>query len=194
MFIDLNDIPVYGLSSQTLGLRFDGTHQLSDNVKAVYEAEYATQSDYKDSPLDYNASYYHIAGGLSAHGFTGKLGYEVLGSDNGSASFQTPLATLHKFNGWVDKFLGTPTGGLDDFYGSLSYKFDGDSSLKGLKLDVVYHDFSADVGGDYGSEIDLQVSKKIGKHYYAGLKYADYNATGFSSDTQKIWFTIGANY
>ena len=194
LFIDLNDIPVYSLSSQTLGLRFDGTYQLGESVKAIYEAEFATQSDYKDNSVDYTASYYHISGGLSANGFTGKAGYEVLGSDNGVASFQTPLATLHKFNGWADKFLSTPAGGLEDFYGSLSYKFGDDSSLKGLKFDVVYHDFSADIGGDYGSEIDFQISKKFGKYYYAGLKYADYNAKGFSTDTQKLWFTVGANY
>lgn len=195
LFIDLNDMPVYGLSSQTLGLRFDGKYQMGDsNVKMLYEAELATQSDYKDNPLNYTATYYHISGGLSTNGFTGKIGYEALGSDNGIASFKTPLATLHKFNGWADKFLNTPNGGLEDFYGSLSYKFGGDSALKGLRFDAVYHDFSADIGGDYGSEIDFQVSKKFGKYYYAGLKYADYNAKGLSTDTQKLWFTVGANY
>ncbi|PHR92822.1 MAG: hypothetical protein COA69_05710 [Robiginitomaculum sp.] len=195
LFIDLNDIPVLGLSSQTMGVRFDGKHKLGGgNVTALYEAEIATQSDYKDSPLDYTATYYHISAGLSANGLTGKVGYEVLGSDNGIASFKTPLATLHKFNGWADKFLNTPAGGLEDFYGSLSYKTGGDGPMKGLKFDVIYHDFSADVGGDYGNELDLQVSKKFGKHYYAGLKFADYNSNGFASDTQKIWFTVGANY
>jgi len=195
LFIDLNDIPVFGLSSQTLGVRFDGKHKLGDSeMTALYEAEFATQSDYKDSPLDYNAQYYHVSAGLSASGLTGKVGYEVLGSDGGAASFQTPLATLHKFNGWADKFLGTPAGGLEDFYGSISYKVGGDSAFKGLKFDAIYHDFSADVGGDYGSEIDLQVSKKFGKNYYGSLKFADYSASGFATDTQKIWFTIGANY
>ena len=101
---------------------------------------------------------------------------------------------MHKFNGWADKFLGTPAGGLEDFYGSISYKVDAEGPMKGLKFDATYHDFSADVGGDYGSEIDLQVSKKFGKNYYGGLKFADYNADGFATDTQKIWVTIGANY
>ena len=195
LFIDLNDAPVFALSSQTLGIRFDGKTKLGGgDVTALYEAEFATQSDYKDSPLDYSAQYYHLSAGLSANGFTGKIGYEVLGSDNGVGSFQTPLATLHKFNGWADKFLGTPAGGLEDFYGVLSYKVGADGPLKGLKFDAIYHDFSADIGGDYGSEIDLQVSKKIGKHYYAGLKFADYSSDGFSVDTQKLWLTIGTNY
>ncbi|HHL42835.1 MAG TPA: hypothetical protein ENJ42_04390, partial [Hellea balneolensis] len=78
LFIDLNDAPVYGLSSQTLGVRFAGKHKLSDGgMTALYEAEFATQSDYKDSPLDYSAQYYHLSAGLSASGFTGKVGYEV---------------------------------------------------------------------------------------------------------------------
>ncbi|HFB54450.1 MAG TPA: hypothetical protein ENJ46_00880 [Hellea balneolensis] len=195
LIIDLNDAPVFGLSSKTFGARFDGKHKLGDsNVTALYEAEFATQSDSADSPLDYTAEYYHFSAGLSANGLTGKIGYEVLGSDGGVASFQTPLATLHKFNGWADKFLGTPAGGLEDFYGSISYKVGADGPLKGLKFDAIYHDFSADVGGDYGNEVDLQVSKKISKHYYAGLKFADYNSNGFATDTRKIWFTIGANF
>lgn len=195
LFIDLNDAPVFGLSSQTLGVRFDGKHKLGDgNVTALYEAEFATQSDYKDSPLNYTASYYHVSGGLSANGLTGKLGYEVLGSDNGVASFQTPLATLHKFNGWADKFLGTPAGGLEDIYGSLFYKVGGESAMKGLTFGAVYHDFGADTGGDYGSEFDLLVKKKFGKHYYGSLKYANYNAGGFSVDTKKLWFTVGADF
>jgi len=189
LFIDLN------VSSQTLGVRFDGKQKLGDgNLTALYELEFATQSDYKDSPLNYNAQYYHIMGGLSAGGLTGKIGYEVLGSDNGFASFQTPLATLHKFNGWADKFLGTPAAGLEDFYGSVFYKVGGDSKLKGLTFGAIYHDFSADVGGSYGSEINLLVKKNFGKNFYGSLKYADYKAGGFSTDTQKLWFTIGANY
>ena len=72
LFIDLNDAPVFALSSQTLGVRFDGRTKLGGgDVTALYEAEFATQSDYKDSPLDYSAQYYHLSAGLSANGFTG---------------------------------------------------------------------------------------------------------------------------
>ena len=37
------------------------------------------------------------------------------------------------------------------------------------------------LGDGYGGEIDLQVFKKFGKHYYAGLKFADYSSDGFST-------------
>jgi len=194
LMIDLNDAPVFGLSSQTFGVRFEGQKEVGvQGMKVMYEAEVATQSDYQDNPNSYTANYYHLSGGLSAHGFTGKLGYEVLGSDNGS-SFQTPLATLHKFNGWADKFLGTPAGGLEDKYAAASYKVGADGPFKGLKFDAIYHDFSAETGGDYGTEIDLQVSKSFMEHYFLGLKFADYSSDGFATDTQKLWLTFGAKY
>ncbi len=196
LIIDLNDAPVFGLSSKTFGVRFDGKHKMGKgNLSFLYEAEYANQTDNASNATDYSADYVHLSAGLSGGGLTGKLGFEKLGSDNGgTVAFSTPLATLHKFNGWADKFLGTPAGGLEDFYGSLSYKVGGDGPMKGLKFDAIYHDFSAAVGGSYGSEIDLQVSKKINKHYSIALKLADYDASGFSTDTQKIWFTLGAHF
>ncbi len=196
LIIDLNDAPVYGLSSKTFGVRFNGKQKLGDgNLNFLYEAEFANQSDNASNPNNYSANYLHLSAGLSANGLTGKIGFEKLGSDNnGTVAFQTPLATLHKFNGWADKFLSTPGGGLEDFYGSLSYKVQTDGPMKGLKFDAIYHDFSAATGGSYGNEVDLQVSKKISKHYYAGLKFANYNAKGFATDTQKIWFTLGANF
>ena len=42
-----------------------------------------------------------------------KLGFEVLEGD-GTTAFQTPLATLHAFQGWADQFLVTPGAGVDD--------------------------------------------------------------------------------
>jgi hypothetical protein len=196
LIIDLNDAPVFGLSSKTFGVRFDGKYKAEgSNLTFLYEAEFANQTDYASNPTNYSADYWHLSAGLSASGLTGKVGFEKLGSDNnGTVAFQTPLATLHKFNGWADKFLGTPAGGLEDLFASLSYKVQGDGPMKGLKFDAIYHDFSAATGGSYGTEIDFQVSKKISKNYYAGLKFADYNAKGFATDTQKIWFTLGANF
>ena len=41
-------------------------------------------------------------------------GYEVFASDGSRSAFRTPLATLHRFQGWTDKFLGTPPAGVED--------------------------------------------------------------------------------
>ena len=53
-------------------------------------------------------------GGMKFAPVTIKIGYELLGSDDGLKAFATPLATLHKFQGWTDKFLGIPAGGIAD--------------------------------------------------------------------------------
>lgn len=192
--IDLNDAPVYGLSSKTFGVRYAGKNNISEGVKFGYELEYANQSDYKDNPSDYSADYWHAGLSASMGNFTAAAGYELLGSDNG-VSFKTPLATLHKFNGWADKFLGTPANGLQDIYASIAYKMPGDHALSGLLLKAVYHDFQSDVGdSDYGSEWDLLISKKINKTFTASLKAAFYHADTHATDTNKIWLTIGASF
>jgi len=193
-FIDLDHAAVQGLSSQTIGLRFSGKAKMSGEFSAVYELEYANQKDYGGNPGDYSVNYFHGAGGVTFSGATLKLGYEILGSDNmGTASFKTPLATLHKFNGWADKFLGTPGSGLEDLYVSGAYNFSG--AAKGLKAMAVYHRFNSEYGDiHYGNEIDLLLAYKINKNYNISLKYADYNADGFSVDTQKFWISLGANF
>ncbi len=192
--IDLNDAPVFGLSSSTVGIRFAGKQAATKSVKFGYEFEYATQSDYKDNPADFSADYWHAGVNTSSNGFSLGIDYELLGSDNG-VSFKTPLATLHKFNGWADKFLGTPAAGLRDVFVTASYKVQSGETLKGLLLKAVYHDFKSDVGSvSYGSELDLLISKKVAKNVTASVKAAFYNADSFATDTDKIWFTLAAKF
>ncbi len=75
------------------------------------------------------------------------IGYELLGSDDGMKAFSTPLATLHKFQGWADQFLVTPADGIEDIY----FKMTG--SIGKTNLAFFYHDYSADEGSaDYGEE------------------------------------------
>lgn len=192
--VDLNDEAVFGLSSATFGVRFAGKKAVSQSVKLGYEIEYASQADYKDSPLEYKADYWNAGGSLSTGGLTLGVGYEKLGSDNG-VSFKTPLATLHKFNGWADKFLTTPADGLQDFNASAAYKVPGNEGLGGTLFKVIYHDFKSDVGDtDYGSEWDLLISKKLNKTFTASVKAAFYKADGFATDTDKVWFTLAAKF
>ncbi len=55
-------------------------------------------------------------------------------------------------------------------------------------MTVIYHDFSAASGNQtYGDEWDFSLAKTFaGKHQFL-LKYADYNADGFATDTTKWW-------
>ena len=140
----------------------------------------------------FDADYLLLEAGAVFNGITAKVGYEVLGSDDGAYGFATPLATLHKFNGWADQFLGTPAQGLVDTSVSLAGKVAGGGWM------VVYHDFAADKASDtvddLGSELDLQYSRKYAKNYYAGIKYAAYSGDSGRVDADKLWLWVGAKF
>lgn len=189
----LDNDDVAGFSTNTVGIRFAGKTAITDNAKVLYDFEYANQTDAKNNPGDYSVNYFNISGGIGFSGATLKVGLESLGSDEGAASFKTPLATLHKFNGWADQFLGTPAGGLEDFYVNASYKFGG--AMKGLKAAAIYHKFTSQFGDvDYGSELDLLVAYAFDKNYSVAVKYADYNADSWKVDTSKLWITLAAKF
>jgi len=160
----------------TLGLRFNGSTKVSDELSVLYTAEYAQQEIDRATASDVDVDYSLVEAGVKFAGITAKVSREVQEGHKG-ASFKTPLGTNHKFNGWADQFLATPADGLQDTYFTLSTK------VSGVKLMAVYHDFEADNSSfDYGSEIDLLAVKKIGKHYKVLVKYAKYNRGDRSSD------------
>lgn len=167
--------------TQTYGLRASGAFPVS-NFKLLYTAEYARQNHYKDAPKAVSAQYLLGELGISGKGFGAKLGYEVLGGD-GAYGFQTPLGTLHAFQGWADLFLNTPAGGIRDAY----LRLEGDAPA-GIKLLGFYHDFRSDNGGaKYGREYDVQAVKAINDSLSITAKYAAYHADTFSVNTEKIW-------
>lgn len=189
--LDNNDLA--GFSSNSFGIRFAGKTRIADKTSLVYELEYANQTNGANNPGDFSVNYFLATAGISFSGATLKASFESLGSDNGMASFKTPLATLHKFNGWADKFLVTPAAGLEDFYITGAYNFSG--AAQGLKAAVTYHKFTSQFGDtDYGNELDAVVSYAISRNYSVAVKYADYNANAHSVDTQKIWFTVAAKF
>lgn len=172
--------------SQTYGVRATAALPLGKAAKLNLAASYARQMDWKENPVDYSADYIAAEAGLAYMGFTLTGGYELLGSDNGRA-VQTPMATLHKFNGWADVFLTTPNGGLEDIYVGLGKAFPKVKALPGLMAQVTYHAFHSDVGHvKYGEEWDASLGFKVGK---VGLlaKYADYDAQGFGTDKRIVW-------
>ncbi|UAK23875.1 alginate export family protein [Sphingomonas nostoxanthinifaciens] len=192
--IDQDELAVQGyrLSSQTYGVRFAGAHTFSKQAKLSYQASYARQSDYHRNPNDYTAGYYLVDGSLDVAQFKIGVGYEVLGADHGLAltSFQTPLATGFKFQGWADKFLTTPPDGVRDLYGSVGYGLKTGTALGVFTFQGVYHHFDSDrLVRRYGDEIDALASMKI-KRTTLSLRYADYRAHGFATDTRKLWLEV----
>ncbi|MDX8379508.1 MAG: hypothetical protein R8K48_05620 [Gallionella sp.] len=178
----------FGNSSKTYGLRFKGNTALSGN-KFLYTAEYAVQSNYKSNPKTFNTHYALLELGMSNKIGIFKAGYEVLGS-NGTQAFSTPLATLHAFNGWADMFLATPATGLKDAYVSAG------TTLAGVKLAAIYHDFTADSGSaKYGKELDFLAVKKIDKNYLVGFKYGNFTSRNVAYvNTRKLWLWGQVNF
>ena len=181
-FIDFDNKPLFGLSTKTFGFELAGKRDLSSGPSIQYEIEFAGQRDFGNNPKRVDASYLHLMLGGGYQGFTAKLGYEVLGGNPEDGKFTTPLATLHKFNGWADKFLSTPTNGLRDLYISAS----GPGGP--VSWAVIFHDFGADSGGaHYGTEIDFQATYTAPWKQGFGFKGAYYSADELATDTFKVW-------
>lgn len=189
--VDQDEAAVQGfrLSSQSYGVRLVGAQKLSGVAKLSYQASYARQSDYHRNPNDYAASHYLLDAGLDLVAFKIGAGYEVAGASNGAAltSFQFPLGTNFKFQGWADKFLTTPPDGVRDLYGSLGYGWKAVGPLKGVTLQAAYHRFDSDrLVRRYGEELNLLAGGKLGKTMLS-VRYADYRAKAFATDTRKLW-------
>lgn len=185
-------VSAFQMSSQTYGVRFAGATPLSKVTKLTYAASYARQSDYHNNPNDYSADYILGELGVEAKGFKFLGGYEVLGADSGVAltSFQTPLATLHKFNGWADKFLTTPGNGLRNAYASFGYTKPKVGPFDSIAFAGAFHNYKSDrLGVDYGNEMNAQFVAKMKKYTFI-LKVADYQAKAFATDTKKIWASV----
>lgn len=191
-------------SSSTFGARFSGDYPAWPGFKILYALEYAKQVDYAQNPLTIDEDYFlgEIGGsftiGAGAVPVTVKFDYELL-SGNGSTSFNTPLATLHAFQGWADRFLNTPADGIEDIYVTVS------TNLLGIGFLAVYHDLSANHDTyHYGREIDVQAVKPLKKYFKVGLKYSAYNGDGnalntarngaIAKDVSKFWAWLEFKY
>ncbi len=176
--------------TQTYGVRATTSLPLAKGVKLNLAASYAQQSDWKQNPSNYSADYIALEGGLAFKRLGITLGWEKKGSDSsvaGGRAVQTPMATLHKFDGWADRFLVTPNAGLEDTYIGATYKFEQIKAIPGLNAAVTYHQFNSDTGGvDYGHEWDASLGFRVSKVNLLA-KYAAYSARGFGVDTKIFW-------
>ena len=182
-------VQAYRLSSQTYGVRLAGNQPLSKFAKLAYQLSYARQSDYHRNPNDYAADYWLAGATLDLHGWKLNAGYEVLGASHGAAltSFQTPLGTNFKFQGWADKFLTTPANGMRDLYVGTGYGWKQIGPLSGVALAATWHRFESDrLDQHYGNEWDLIASAKL-RRTALSVRYAHYDARAMASDTEKLW-------
>lgn len=191
--LDFDNAPQ--LSSDTLGLRYDARHRLGDRLEAGWSVAYARQTASGGRIAALDADHRLIEARLSAPklGFT--AGLEILSGARGTfaaaanPAFQTPLATLHKWQGWADKFATTPSAGIEDFYFGIQATFDGWSAQ------AMWHDFAAQATSvHYGRELDLALSRRFAGRYQILTKYAGYSADGLFADTHKFWVQVDASF
>lgn len=180
------DQDVATASTATYGLRWTGSMPRSA-LTWGWTAEVARQYDHADNPRDFSHGYWLLEPSLQAKGVTWKVGWEHLDGD-GRYALQTPLATLHAFNGWADKFLITPAGGLEDRYIGANGKFEK------FIWSATWHDYRADTrmafGRDYGRELDLSLARPLWPGWTGLAKFADYRSDGFARDTRKLWLQV----
>lgn len=191
-YYDLDNDDTPGFSTRTFGVRFAGARKL-DTITFGYAVEYANQDDAHNNPVNYDADYYRFDLSLGFAKFTPYIGYEVLSGDDSraGASFRTPLATLHAFNGWADQFLNTPDAGLEDLFGGFK------GTIGSWAWDVLYHDFDAESGSrGFGSELDASLSRPFAKHYTVLFKAAWFDGDTGSPylDTTKLWLQLTADF
>jgi hypothetical protein len=186
--LDLANAPA--LSSETWGLRLVGAHPLRDGFAVTYEAEYARQTDYGNAPTEFDLDYLAIAAGVKKGPHTLALSLEQLDGD-GRRGFQTPLATLHAFQGFADVFLTTPVRGVRDLNLRAATSFPGPHG-KPVRLTAAAHDFDAANGGaDYGTELDVALSTPLTPHLSAELKAASFQGESpLFADRTKIWTSL----
>ena len=175
-------------SFQHTGARVEGS--VGD---ALYEVSFAKQGDYKDGTATLDADYTDLQLGYKFGPVTVKAQYEVM-----EPGFKTPLATLHAFNGWADRFLATPGKGLEDTNLKLLAKY------WGLNFVLAAHSFQSNSGGlDFGKEIDFSVMKPVNRNLSLLLKYADYQSddvtmtlagTTKNTDLTKTWLQVAYKF
>jgi hypothetical protein len=183
------------LSSDTWGARYEGDYKLAGSVTAAWALEYALQGDAGANAAEIDAHYELVELKLQFPAVAVWIGREVLSGESGTftpetnPAFQTPLATLHPFQGWADKFTTTPSAGIEDAYVGVGVGF------RGWKAQAIWHEFGAQASdATWGSELDLVVSRKFAERYEFLAKYADYDADELFTNTRKFWVQLAASF
>jgi hypothetical protein len=189
-YLDIDGVT--SASSNTVGLRLAGSKPIG-KLTGTYSLAFAQQTEAGANPTDLEADYDLVEGGLTFAKFGVALGYELLGSD-GVVAFSTPLATLHAFQGWADKFLATPAAGIEDAYIRFNYPLGKRGQFTNVAVVAVFHDYNADVGSaHFGEELNLQFVART-ERMALTAKYADYRADSLFTDTDKLWLSVDYSF
>lgn len=174
-------------SSLTTGVRAIGKAK-AGRLGLSYAASFARQTDYANNPADFDLDYWAAELSGTAGAVTVRAAYESF-EGNGARAFQTPLGTLHAFQGWADVFLTTPPNGLQDANLGLTVRpaWRADH-LFNVELTVRYHSFEAERGGaDLGDEFNLLAQASVTKEITVLAKWADYDGVPGFPSRRRFW-------
>ncbi len=192
--------------SDTYGLSASGVFK-TDDMSLKYRIEGAKQVNPTLSTRLQNVDslYYTFDMKLDYLGFFAGIEYEVLGGGTNAtdASFATPYASLHSFNGDADIFLTTPQGGLIDVHSQLGFHSDNLGKFKGdyhfYSSEKVMTNFYGNDSTNLGSEFDLSYEKDIDsvKGLSALIQAAFYfsgtivqGGQDYTNNVQKVWLQL----
>lgn len=181
----------YRLSSQSYGARLAGSRTFGTTTVA-WTASHARQSDLHRNPIDYAADYWLADLAADLGGPRIGAGYEVLGASDGTAltSFQTPLGSVFKFQGWTDRFSPDPPDGVRDFYASAGWGWKQLGPVQAVVLTAAYHRLRSDrLARNYGDTLDLLAQARL-RRTTASIRYAAYFADLFATDLRKLWLQL----
>lgn len=184
-------------SSQTTGLRYEGRAAWpgggEDAPSLKWEASYARQRDFAGAPAEFSANYWLGALTGDIGDFSVSARFEILGANNGEA-FQTPLGTLHAFQGAADLFVTTPADGVRERSGLVEWRAGRVGPFEGVTLSLAGLSFqSANGSVGYGREFDASIRARVAGAALS-IKAADYAAAGFGEDVRRLWIAAERSF
>ena len=187
-WLDFENAP--GQSSTTVGARLAGGRPVGSGWSVNWVLEYAHQTEYGDNPAQFDLGYGQLAAGLAHGPFTVTLARERLDGD-GVRGFQTPLATLHAFQGWADVFLTTPARGLTDDSITATYAWTSPPVGRQVVFVGAWRDFSDSHGDlDFGREFDVSARLTLDARWAVETKAALFDGAGPYADRDKLWMAL----
>lgn len=188
-WLDFENAPAQ--SSVTVGARLEGRRAAAEGLALNWALELARQTEHGDNPNRFDVGYGLVSGGVSRGPLAVNLAFERLGSDNGQA-FQTPLATLHAFQGWADVFLTTPADGLTDLSATAAWTVRQPPLGRSAVLTAALREYrDGDRDLRFGRELNASARLVLDAHWSVEAKLARFDgARPAFPDRTKVWFAL----
>lgn len=183
-YYDIDIEQLQAASGQNLGFRYQYERHFA-GFRPLVELSAVRQKRTLSSD---SFNYYLLDAGFGFNRYRLRYRYEYLGS-NGTASFVTPLGSLHNFHGRADKFGVAPAEGLLDQSMSIGWR------KAPFKFELSYHQFDAVQGNtDFGSELDFDFIYRHSKHHEFFVSFSDFRASEPSRDRFASETRVYLNY